>query len=132
MHNLGKIIAIILFITVAVIYLFILDYYSYLTLGINQIHNIISYEPNFKYYISSNNLTLCIINNQNFSITVYNISGKSIYLPKIQVIPSLTEKNISLIITNQKQFDQNLNNSNCPLNITIGFLDSNISFTQVI
>lgn len=132
MVNLGKVIGIVTFMIVVIIQLFILNFYTYVYSGITQFHTMFSAQPSFKYYISQDDIIVCISNNENFSIYVYNISGKYIYLPKTEIIPQLSTKNISLIIINTTAFNNAVKAANCVLTIKIGFLDSNITTTQVI
>lgn len=132
MANIGRVIAIVVFIIVILVELFVLNGYSYIYLGTSQIRSIMSNQPSFKYYISTDRVIVCVENNQNFTIFIYNISGKYIYLPQIEKIPSFSIKNISLVITNASAFSQAINSGNCVLSIKIGFLDANVTTTQVI
>lgn len=134
MVNLAKTLAIIIFLVVVVIQLFAFNYISLFTPAMTQLNNFFNTNsgPLFKYYIFHDKIIIYIENNENFTIIVYNISGNYLYLPKQEVIPPNSAKNITLIITNPDKFQEAIKSSSYTLTIKLSFLDANVTVTQVI
>ncbi|BDC17976.1 hypothetical protein [Acidianus sp. HS-5] len=122
-----KTVGLVVFIIVLAIELAFTNALNVLNQGISQISDInIFNQPKFAFFTHGKELEVCVNNTENFPIIICVIKGKEIILCNPQTIPSLTARNITLIISNYHEFETNLRNEDCVVFIKLHFL--NVTF----
>ncbi len=132
--DVAKIIGIIVFIGIIVVEIFTLNFNVMLTQGIHQISDLSSSLKNlyFKFFYYKGDLILCANNQNNFSITIYNLTGKYTYIKYPETILPHTIKNITIIVTNWNQFIKSYENGSYNLTTKLSFLGLNVTSYSVI
>jgi len=132
--DIAKVIGVIVFISIIIIEIFVLNVNEMLTQGIHQLTSLPNALKNlyFKFYYYKGDLILCANNQDNFSITIYNISGKYTYIKYPQTVLPHTMKNITIVVTNWNKFIKSYENNSYNLTTKLGFLGLNVTSYSVI
>lgn len=132
--DIAKVIGVIVFISIIIIEIFVLNVNEMLTQGIYQLTSLPNALKNlyFKFYYYKGDLILCANNQNNFSITIYNISGKYTYIKYPQTVLPHTMKNITIVVTNWNKFIKSYENNSYNLTTKLGFLGLNVTSYSVI
>jgi len=132
--DIAKVIGVIVFISIIIIEIFVLNVNEMLTQGIYQLTSLPNALKNlyFKFYYYKGDLILCANNQNNFSITIYNISGKYTYIKSPQTVLPHTTKNITIVVTNWNEFIKSYEDNSYNLTTKLGFLGLNVTSYSVI
>ncbi|QGA69079.1 hypothetical protein [Sulfolobus sp. E11-6] len=135
--NLGKIIGLIVFISVLIVQFAIINPFNVLyQITLNQINYTImplfTTQPKVSIAIYNNQLILSFNNTLNFSITLLNVTGKYTYLSKPVTISPNEVKNISVVVTNLEMFERAVQDNSYNLTIVIKIFNTTFSQSEKI
>ncbi|QGA53865.1 hypothetical protein GFS03_04365 [Sulfolobus sp. E5-1-F] len=135
--NLGKIIGLIVFISVLIVQFAIINPFNVLyQITLNQINYTImplfTTQPKVSIAIYNNQLILSFNNTLNFPITLLNVTGKYTYLSKPVTISPNEVKNISVVVTNLEMFERAVQDNSYNLTIVIKIFNTTFSQSEKI
>ncbi|MCI2413682.1 MAG: hypothetical protein MPF33_00285 [Candidatus Aramenus sp.] len=132
--DLGKGLGLLAFAVIVIVNLYFLNVSQIFNQGVYQIMNLrTSLEnPGLKFYFSDNDVTVCVQNPDNFTITIYNITGNYMYLPKSIVVYPHSEENVTPVITDYQAFAKEVSSGDYNVSLEMSFLGLNVTFHEVI
>ncbi|WP_016731912.1 hypothetical protein [Saccharolobus islandicus] len=135
--DLGKIIGLIVFISVLIVQFAIINNFNgLLQTTLNQINSTIlilfTSQPKIGLVISNNQLILAFNNTLNFPITLLNVTGDYTYLSKPVTINPNEVKNISVVVTNLEMFQRAIHDNSYNLTIVMKMFNTTFSQSEMI
>ncbi|AAK42148.1 hypothetical protein SULI_14175 [Saccharolobus solfataricus] len=135
--DLGKIIGLIVFISVLIVqFAMINNFNGLLQTTLNQINSTIlilfTSQPKIGLVISNNQLILTFNNTLNFPITLLNVTGDYTYLSKPVTINPNEVKNISVVVTNLEMFERAIHDNSYNLTIVMKMFNTTFSQSEMI
>ncbi|AAK41595.1 hypothetical protein AB1303_01170 [Saccharolobus solfataricus] len=135
--NLGKIIGLVVFISLLIVQFAILNNpINLVQTSFNQVNSIIiplfTSEPKIGLIISHNELILTFNNTLDLPITLLNITGEYTYLSKPVTINPNEVKNVSVVVTNFKMFEMAVKDNSYNLTMVIKIFNTTFSQSEII
>ncbi|MBW9141152.1 MAG: hypothetical protein K1T65_05585 [Candidatus Aramenus sp.] len=132
--DLGKGLGLLVFVVIVIVNFYFLNVSQIFNQGVHQIMNLRNSlkNPELNFHFSENDVTVCVKNPNNFTITVYNITGNYMYLPKSVVVYPHAEENITPVVTDYQAFANEVSSGDYNVSIEMSFLGLNVTFHEVV